>query len=127
MHSPPGMVHLWDWLVGRLVGLPRERPRFGAARTPPSECSECTSRGEAGFPENAGSRRNPAECRCRSPDRGRGQSGRALVPLSQVEGLSLVALLLVALTLVVLSQVALPLARPLPLGKSEWPGCGLDP
>ena len=49
------------------------------------------------------------------------------MPLSQVEGLSLVVLLLVALALVALSQVALPLARPLPLGKTEWPGCGSDP
>ena len=47
--------------------------------------------------------------------------------LSQVKGLSLVALSLVALSLVVLSLVALPLARPLASGKSEWPGCGLDP
>ena len=88
--------------------LPREWSRCRGVRvacsdsTPPSECRECTSIGEAGFPECGGSRRDLAESRFRSPGKDTGQRGRALVALSQVAGLQLVPL-----SVVVLSQECL--------------------
>ena len=99
--------------------LPREWSRCRGVRaacndwTPPSECRECTSTGEAGFPECGGSRRDLAGSRFRSLGKDTGQRGRALVALSQVAGLRLVPLSVVALSQVVPLVAALLLAVPL--------------